>query len=59
MAQPIVQGGGEGVEHLVGGTTLFGIHEEHMEEAPLGQQHTAHLAKDGLGKSFGRKTINK
>jgi len=28
MAQPMVQGGGEGVEHLVEGTTLFGVHEE-------------------------------
>jgi len=30
-----------------------------MEEAPLGQQHTTHLAKSGPRKSFGRKTINK
>ncbi len=36
MAQPTMQGGGEGVEHQVEGTTLFGIPDEQMEEAPLG-----------------------
>ncbi len=59
MAQPIVQGGREGVEHQVEGTTLFGILEENMEEAPLRQQHITHLAKSGPRKSFGRKMINK